>query len=660
MNKLKPILFLLLVLCFTTPALTQQPNLDSLYIIWIDPAKADSVRAKAFNSYIQFGFLYSKPDTAAILGNELIAFGKKKSNLNAQALGLRTIGVSYWVKGDYPKALDYYSSSLKISEQLGDQLAIGKLLSNIGSVYNVQGLYPKALDYYTRSLKISEQQGDQLGISSLLNNIGIIYHFQADYPKALDYYSKGLKIKEQLGDKKGIAGFLNNIGEIYHIQNDYSKALDYYTRSLKIREQQSDQKVISTSYNNIGLIHKDQGDYTKALDYFNRSLKIKEQLGDQNGIALSLNNIGLIYKAQGDNSKALIYCEKGYELALSISVLEQQKNACQCLYDAYKAIGKGNQALLYLEKMNAISDSLHSEETAKQLQQMEFTKVMLQDSIAKAEEDRLIDEAHKEEVRQKNQTRNYLAAAGLLFLLLSGGLFSRWRYMRNSRAILQVEKDRSENLLLNILPADIAEELKQKGKAEARNFDSISILFTDFKGFTEQSAKLSATVLVDEINVCFEAFDAIMEKYGIEKIKTIGDAYMAAGGLPIPTNDSIKNTVLAALEMQSFISNRKAEMNAKNKPAFEMRVGIHTGPVVAGIVGVKKFQYDIWGDTVNTAARMESAGEVGKVNISQITFELLKNNPDFSFISRGKIQAKGKGEIEMYFVSKRNEAVSSS
>jgi adenylate cyclase len=158
--------------------------------------------------------------------------------------------------------------------------------------------------------------------------------------------------------------------------------------------------------------------------------------------------------------------------------------------------------------------------------------------------------------------------------------------------------------------------------------------------------------LVSEINTCFIVFDNIMGKYGIEKIKTIGDAYMAASGLPVQSDDSAKNAVLAALEMQEFISKRKAEMDAAGKPAFEMRVGIHTGPVVAGIVGVKKFQYDIWGDAVNTAARMESSGEVEKVNISEATYNYLKDDPDLFFESRGKIEAKGKGDIEMYFVSK--------
>ncbi len=213
------------------------------------------------------------------------------------------------------------------------------------------------------------------------------------------------------------------------------------------------------------------------------------------------------------------------------------------------------------------------------------------------------------------------------------------------------EKNKSEELLLNILPADVAEELKETGTAEAKYMESVTVLFTDFKGFTEFSEKLSAEKLVAEINACFSAFDLIMQKFGIEKIKTIGDAYLAAGGLPKANNTHAFDVINAAFEIQQFIAKQKAEKIAAGELFFDIRIGIHTGPVVAGIVGVKKYAYDIWGDTVNTASRMESNSEVGKINISKSTYDIIHEH--YNCIHRGKISAKGKGEIDMYFVEKK-------
>ena len=223
--------------------------------------------------------------------------------------------------------------------------------------------------------------------------------------------------------------------------------------------------------------------------------------------------------------------------------------------------------------------------------------------------------------------------------------------VKERTAELSAEKERSDELLLNILPAEVAEELKSTGAAKARHFEQASVLFTDFKDFTGMAALLGAEAVLHELNACFEAFDAIITRHGIEKIKTIGDSYMCAGGLPDPGTSTPASVVHAALEMQAFMSARKKDHDAKGLPGFEMRIGIHTGPVVAGIVGVKKFQYDIWGDTVNTASRMESSGEEGRVNISESTYALVKGEAGLSFTPRGKVEAKGKGEMEMYFVS---------
>lgn len=214
---------------------------------------------------------------------------------------------------------------------------------------------------------------------------------------------------------------------------------------------------------------------------------------------------------------------------------------------------------------------------------------------------------------------------------------------------LKAEKQKSEDLLLNILPHEVAEELKYKGKSEAKYYDEVSVLFTDFVSFTQNSAKIGAERMLHELNECFTAFDFIMEKHGLEKIKTIGDAYMAVCGLPNNDPEHAYKTVLAAIDIIEFIEKRKKE----NPDTLDIRIGINSGSIIAGIVGVKKFAYDIWGDTVNTAARMEQCSEKGKINISDSTYQLVKDKAQCEY--RGKVDAKGKGGIEMYFVSENKK-----
>jgi class 3 adenylate cyclase/Tfp pilus assembly protein PilF len=625
--------------------LKAQVNLDSLYTVWQDQTQSDSIRAKAYSDYIWDGFLFSQPDTAFILAEELVSFGLDNNYLRAQYAGYSIQGVSWVNRSDYPKTLYYYIRALNIAKQMGHPAGIAIALNNVGSIYHNQADYPKALDYYIQSLKVNEQMRTAITLS----NIGVIYMNQGNYPKALDYNMRSLEINEQKGDQYEVANALSNIGGIYMNQDDYPKSLDYYTQSLKIYEQIDHQIGIAKSYGNIGLIYYKQGEYPKALNYYKKTLEIYKQIGEKNGIASSLTNIGVIYQNQGDYAKALNFCQKSYEISLSIRSLFRQKGSCSCLYDTHKAMGNGNKALNYLELLTAVEDSLHTQETTKKLQQMEFQKVILQDSIAKVAEARFIQEAHEEDIHQEEKTRNISLAVGAFFLLLSGSFYIRWRYVRKSKASLQIEKDRSENLLLNILPKEIAQELKETGKAAPKKYESVTILFTDFKDFTKLVASIPATTLVVELNDIFSQFDDIMDEFGIEKIETIGDAYMAASGLPRENSDHALRCVKAAFRMVEFLEQR----NENSEINWNMRTGIHSGPVIAGVVGKKKFAYDLFGDSVNTASRMESNGHVGKVNISQATYELLKNDPDFAFENRGKIEAKGKGEIEMYFVTKK-------
>ena len=616
------------------------------------------------------------------------------------ALSLNNLGVSYRLLNDLTKAEEYYLKSKAYAEQYnnkegiilaGSNLAGLYLMQNkpakteelytqvldmieevpkpyyyanqnqiqegavsqLGNVFIQQRKYAKGIQYFRTSLLNFEKKGDKHYIAHNLTNLGNLYIRIGDYSKAVDYLTRALTAMKEAGEayQDETVGMIASLGNVYHEQKNYSKALEYHSAALKTMEESSLQSTfslmgyISYALGNIANDYKLLGDYEKAGEYAFRAIEATQDEELKKGLSIIIGNN---YRLQGLFQKAILWCKKG----ITATNIESQKNACECLYESHKALKHGNEALAYHEKYLILTDSLHTEEIGKNLQQMEFQNQILADSLVQVEEKRKVEVAHQEEVYKKNKTKNVLIGIAILVLLMAGGLFSRLRYVRRSKAVLQVEKDRSENLLLNILPAEIAEELKANGRAEARDFDMVSILFTDFKEFTQISEKLSAQELVGEINFCFEAFDNICEKYNIEKIKTIGDAYMAAGGLPVHSDEAVKNVVLAGMEMQQFVADRKTKLDAEGKTAFEMRLGIHTGPVVAGIVGVKKFQYDIWGDTVNTASRVESNGEVGKVNISQGTYELIKDEQLFSFTKRDKIEVKGKGKLDMYFVRK--------
>ena len=225
-----------------------------------------------------------------------------------------------------------------------------------------------------------------------------------------------------------------------------------------------------------------------------------------------------------------------------------------------------------------------------------------------------------------------------------------------ARTETEQEKIKSEKLLLNILPEEIAKELKEQGTTKPVFYDSVSVMFTDFKGFTKIAEKLTPTELITELDGCFSYFDSLMERFNLEKLKTIGDSYMCAGGIPMTNTTHPIDCVLAALEIQAMMFQVKKLKEGLGHPYWELRLGIHTGPLIAGVIGEKKFTYDVWGDTVNIASRMESSGIAGKVNISSATYNLVKDFFDCEY--RGKVQAKNKGDVEMYFVTGIKEELS--
>jgi class 3 adenylate cyclase len=555
------------------------------------------------------------------------------------------IAISYLLQGNYNLSLLYFEKSILEYKKVNYKSGISFVTNNMGGTYYYLGKFPQALNCYQKVLDIQKEIKDQKTIAGATQNIGGIYSDMENYDSALKYFQRAYVIFTKLGDPKEIAQNLNSTGSIYLKLKRYENANKILTHALTIANKENDKQIRLEVLNSLGTLYYKQSDHSKALGLFNKTLQLAREMNSQQYIGECQISIGAVYIEQGKNKEATEKCLQGLSIAKKIGSISLKKNACDCLYKSYKSLNDNQHALLYYEKSNVFEDSLNSKEISNQLMDMEFQKQQLTDSLAFVKKEHATQIKHEDEVQKKEKQRNIIIVSLCFILVVAGSLWNRLRFVKKSREAIKIEKDRSEELLLNILPYEVAEELKEKGKINAKHYDEVSVLFTDFVNFTSISEQIGEQEMLNELNICFTEFDRIMEKYDLEKIKTIGDAYLAVSGLPVSNTLHAKNAVHASLEILSYIEKRKSE----NPNALDIRIGIHSGAVIAGIVGVKKFAYDIWGDTVNTAARMEQNSHPGKLNVSEATYTLLKD--DFVFEHRGKIVTKGKGELNMYFIN---------
>ncbi len=534
---------------------------------------------------------------------------------------------------------NYITNTYKIAKRINYKHGMAMAQYHLGKYHiSTYSNYSKAIPAILTSLTLYEREKDSLGISQCYLQLGVISYVTQYFEDGIKNFKHSLRYHNNPTSTYLLAISYTELNNFVLSKKYFFSAIDEYKKTNKI-------KGLNECYMYLGKMYLSEQDFDSAYYYLKLTLPPIMKSDSEEDFSRPYALISEYFFLNRRLDSALYYAQKSYKLT---KLKDDQISAVistEIISKVYEEKKDFRKALYFLQLHYLLKNENMKGDTKQKIAEMhdmfDFTRKMDKEK-----------QKHREEIYKKNRTKNIFLVTGLFVLLVSGGLWSRLDYVRKSKAALQHEKNVSESLLLNILPLEIAQELKENGSAKARNFKNATILFTDFKSFTEFSEKLSASDLVKEINECFIGFDSIMDKYSIEKIKTIGDAYLAAGGIPIPSEDSVKNTVLAALEMQEYIIKRKEQLEISGLPAFEMRVGVHTGPVVAGIVGVKKFQYDIWGDTVNTASRIESCGVVGKVNISQATYDLLKDDITFTFESRGKIEAKGKGEIEMWFVSR--------
>jgi len=644
-----------LLLCFVLFPSTGIPQSDSLWAVWKNAALPDSARLKAIGA-LSWKAVFERPDSGITLANMQLELARKTGEPRSIFTAYNTLAVGNKMRSDLPAALDYFNRCLEVARAIGDRGRMANTFSNMSTVYKDLGDQPRALDLLQQSLRIDQELGNREGMAGTYQNIGNTYKRIGEYEKALENYERAETLYTDLGKTKGRAGALVSIGTTHSELGQHDKAIDELGQSIELYRQLGSRLDRGKAHNNLGQVLARAGRVNEAFANFDTAGTIFTELDAKDPLARNFYYTGEAFLQLGRANDAIRACQRGLTIADSLGLLAQRKECTDCLMRAFAQAGDFRIAYAMQRSFIGLDDTLDKANNGKEVTRLEMTLVFherrIADSLAQVRTDLEKQMVVDRQLAQERTRRGFLIFSVIVALVIAGALLSRLRYTSRAKRAIEQEKERSDELLHNILPEEVAAELKAKGSAEARTFPVATVLFTDFKGFTAMSEQLSAAELVAEIDHCFKGLDGIVEKYGVEKIKTIGDAYMAAAGLPDPGRSTAGDIVLAALEMRDLIAQRRAERLRQGKPAFEMRIGLHSGPVIAGIVGLKKFAYDIWGDTVNTAARMESSGEAGRVNISTATYEQVKDLAFLRFEPRGRVMTKGKGELEMYWVER--------
>jgi adenylate cyclase len=532
---------------------------------------------------------------------------------------------------DPEQKLFYCNELLSIAKAMDSSQYFFTAYLEIGNTLADTGDLSLAIENYLSAGNRAVKENNNKGLAMIYASIGSIYIDLRNTKTGVSYYKKAidiLKNPEILKKKKDtvqLASSFNNLGYLYITINKPDSALIYLNKSEVLFEQIKHEIGMAYVTGNKGLAYAQLKDYSKAENNINNAFTILEKDGHFSGMCEFLMEISDIYFIRNEFNRASEFAHRGLDLAQVHNLKSEISAANLQLSKIYEKLETDNQSLDFYKNHILYRDSVTNLSSFHEIANM---RTDFEVSLKQTEVD-LLNE-------QKANQR--LLILTLVVILGMTGLYY-WN--------INKEKRKSDDLLLNILPSKTAEELKKNGMVKAKKFESVTVMFTDFQAFTRYSQKLSPEVLVKTVDYYFSKFDDIIEEHSLEKIKTIGDAYMCAGGLNSESPDHHLKIVKAAFKISEFVKESK-HSELGELAHFDIRIGINTGPVVAGVVGKKKFAYDIWGDSVNVASRMESNSEAGRINISENTYQLIKNK--FNCEYRGEIEVKNKGLMKMYFV----------
>lgn len=654
-------------------------------------------------------FLTGQPDSAMVYFGELENLYLNSQEDKKRVALYQQIVTLFKDANLLTEALAYNEKIKSIIEKDKDPALMATIVNNIGYINSTLGNHEKALTFFkqTRELCKEEAYVDQ---AALLTNIGITYHNLKRSNSAIDYLRQAEKLLRKNGDpKKEKASLVYTLAVIYLNGNDIYNAKLSIDEAEKIATQDNNQLLLTDIYATAGNIDEKLYQYESALDYYQRHLLLRDSfLLEERKRQQDLLQQQFLLNRSEKETRLLMVQQDIQKLMISQLNLEKDKISLES--EKLQLENKTKESeLIRLQQERAIQEgeiknkALEAERTEQtlrltaqrleteqkeralgelrqkeELERLKQQNLYRENDMLKKDKDLLtkdknlltqqqeLDRLNLEKRQGELETIYVLSGIGLLILLmiLAGLFYFRGANLKlaeqneqienqkieieHSHQQVEEERQKAEEILLNILPAETARELKETGVATPRTYEMVSVLFSDFSEFTSAAEEMEPDELIEELNICFMKFDEIMEQNNMEKIKTIGDSYMCAGGVPAANKTNPIDAINAAKAMQAYIRARRSAREKEGRKYWGMRIGIHTGEVIAGVVGKKKFAYDIWGDTVNLASRMESSGEDGKINISDATYKYVKDIYKCQY--RGGIVAKNKGSVEMYFV----------
>lgn len=645
-----------------------------------------------------------KIDSALIVYDDQLSHYRKEENYEGILKTLQEkVNVFLKVK-NYEMALDLNQQIKElILPKEGEDAHLAIINNNIGYNFTFLDQHDKAIKYFLLALSAYENgvisatnnPTSQLDLAALYTNIGITYNNLEDPKNAINFLQQAIKSNSPKSSKISNAYLQHMIATIYLNHGDLYNALRFNDLAILNSRKRKELPVLSNAYNTAAEIQKQLYDYELALDFYQKHFAIRDSLALEDRFRKQqLLQTQLLLEKSEKEIKLLLINEQIKDQAISTLQFEKKYLASEAeklkLESAKMSLEADQQQkeLLLLKNEQEIKDAnLRNSQLQAQKAQQELDFIQIR--LLAEQKDREVEEAKQQkklaqmeaynaetekkkaeqaaELSKKNQSiaelqleqaetfRQFIYGLGALLALVFIMILSAWYYARVANRRLEAknkeieeERRKSENLLLNILPVETANELKSTGIATPKEYAKVTVLFADFSNFTKISEQLSAEQLIRELNECFRAFDEITEQHGLEKIKTIGDGYMCAGGIPIANETNPTDAIKAAIKMQQFMKSRLKDKTKAGIPYWNMRIGIHTGHVIAGVVGTKKFAYDIWGDTVNIASRMESSCDNGKINISASTRQFVNGTFEYDF--RGEVEVKHGNKVGMYFV----------